>query len=110
MSQLEIVDLNYCETATKKKLEVSGGFWERYKLPLSNSIRSLEIFDLLDSYEETEVYSNSDTLIKKLENSETGDFGYQIINQDGTSGFLTLTRVDSSSITAMAISYSGIAH
>ncbi|MGV2831678.1 hypothetical protein [Myxosarcina sp. GI1(2024)] len=106
MSRLQILDLSYCEAISRKNLEVTGGRSLLEYFGSSWLNRPTEIFDNLDGYEKTEIYSDSETVVKKLENSKTGESGYQIVSKDGRSSSLTLTSSNPSSISTRAVSYS----
>ena len=97
MSRLKILDLSCCELVTEEHEEIKGGLTFNLPLPLF----------LFDDYEQTEIYADSETVVNKLENAQTGESGYEVLSKDGTSRTVALSGPNSTrSFSTAAYSFS----
>ena len=104
-----VKDLNYLQTATDEDLQLSGGKslfiglrLKRLRLLFSFPFRSTSSSNL-DNFEQTEIDTTSGSTIERLNNPTTGESGYKIVSEDGTSSGVVLFGANSTKSFAIAI-------
>jgi hypothetical protein len=82
MSRLQILDLDFCHAVNLEEAKVRGGF----TFPDFLDLLKIRDFDVvLDDYKQTEVSSDSESSLFKLE--KPGSYGYKLETNDGKSKF-----------------------
>ena len=104
-----VQDLDYLQTVTEENLQLSGGkilsIGLRFKnlgLVFSFPFKSTSSSNL-DNFEQTEIDTTSDLTIKRLNNPTTGESGYQVVSEDGTSSSTILFGSNSKKSFSIAI-------
>lgn len=94
-SKLQISDLSLCELAVEEIAEITGGFFFTVNSPYLYGHLPQRLFSILpleiEVYRTKEIFSDSGTVVNKLENVEAGLSGYEVLSNGGKSRSVVLS-------------------
>ncbi|BAZ17158.1 hypothetical protein NIES4071_90360 [Calothrix sp. NIES-4071] len=109
-SKLEISDLSFCEVAVEKIIEITGGLFFAGNSPYLYEYLSQQLFRILplelEGYQKKEIYSEPGTVVNKLENTQAGLSGYEVLSDGGRSRTVVLSGSNSAKSISTASNFS----